>query len=565
MKIAFDKFDNYETPDLILCNPSSTYSDAGISNAVCNIHQFSDLELEINFNSISNMSFRVYITKTGDASRDNYINDVFNGIQKRRYIFVPDIGYFQISDVSEEIDYEDASYKDVSAESCEVEFNNRAAPYIEIPEGSEFITIPLVYHDGNKGIMDYIMDELPNWGYGYVDDDVKGIYRSFEDIDIEQSAYDFMIDELQDMYECVFVFDIINRLVSIYSMSNCGTQTDIHLTINDVVSHIKISESTDGVYTALSVRGEDDVVISPVNPLGGNVIYKFDHYTDWMSSGLGEKVLAWEELVASSADDYYQARIAYQTARRIMISGQQEISRLNIQIGLYNQCRDDIVATQDTSCVYAYDEEIVASGGEAIDISASVQETLNDIDDIVAAKQAEKASIQSDVEDAFADAVTYGDEMYDISSVLDMRTYFTEAEYTELSNYIFEGIYNDESAVISDNMTFTEQLEVIRDMYNRGVEKLNNVSEPVHEFDVDTNSFIFSKVFEGLTEQLETGCLINVEIKRDKIELLFLTSITVNYEDGSSTLTFGNHVSKFDQKTLFKSVFDGVTGSLATV
>lgn len=567
MKIAFDKFDNYETPDLILCNPGSTFSESGISRSICNISQFSDLEFVLNFNSVSTMSFRIYLTRSDNGSRDKYLESVFSSIQKRRYIFVPNIGYFQIDDVSEEIDFENASYKDVTARSCEVEFANRAAPYIPVPEDIGFVTVPLVTDTATdtKGIVDYIMDKLPSWNYGYIDNDVKGVYRSFEEIDIEKSAYDFMTDELQNAYECIFVFDTINRLVNIYAMKNYGKKTDIHLTINDVVSHIKINESSDGIYTALSVRGQDDIVISAVNPLGGNVIYRFDYYTDWMSDGLGEKVLEWEELVEENALDYYQARVGYQTARREVITCQQEISRINIQLGIYNECRQNIVETQDTSCVIAYDEEIQLAGGELIVISSNIQTTLDDIDRIVAEKQAEMSDLQDDAAEAFAESVTYGNEMDDINYLVSMNEYFTEGEFEELSNYIFEGVYTDENAIITDIMSYDEQLDVIHDMYTRGLNKLKDVSSPVHEFNVETNSFIFSKVFEKLTEQLETGCLINVEIKRDKIELLFLTSITINYEEGTSSLTFGNHMSKFDPRTLFKSVFDGISGSIATL
>lgn len=567
MKIAFDKFDNYETPELILCNPGSTYSETGISHALYTISQFSDLEVILNFNSISTVSFRVYLTKTDNADNNNYVEEVFNNIQKRRYIFIQDIGYFQISDVSEEIDFENASYKDVTATSCEVEFSNRSAPYITVSPDIGFVTVPLVTDADTqtRGLVDIILDKLPMWSLGYVDEDLNGVYRSFEDIDIEQSAYDFMTDELQEAYECVFVFDILNRVVDIYSMKNYSNKTDIHLTINDVVSHIKITESADGIYTALSVRGEDDIAISAINPLGGSVIYRFDYYTDWMSDGLGEKVLQWEDDVESNAEAYYEARVGYTKARMKVIEYQQELSRLNIQLGLYNECRQNIVETQDTSCVIAYDEEISTAGGELIIISSNVQQTLNDIDRIVSELQDDISDTQDLIAGSFADATTYNNEMTYINDLVSMADYFTESEYNELSNYIFEGVYTDENAIITDLMNYEEQLAVMYDMYSRGLNKLTNISEPVYEFTVDTNSFIFSKVFEELTEQLETGCLINVEIKRDKIELLFLTSIEVNYEEGTSSLTFGNHLSKFDPRTLFKSVFDGVSGSVATI
>ena len=82
---------------------------------------------------------------------------------------------------------------------------------------------------------------------------------------------------------------------------------------------------------------------------------------------------------------------------------------------------------------------------------------------------------------------------------------------------------------------------------------------------MDTENFIFVKEFEHWSEQLETGCLINVELDTDDIALLFLSSITINYEDRSLNLTFGNRFNKFDAKALFDDMLGNISKSANTL
>ena len=146
-----------------------------------------------------------------------------------------------------------------------------------------------------------------------------------------------------------------------------------------------------------------------------------------------------------------------------------------------------------------------------------------------------------------------------------MTSYFTEEELEELNNYIFEGSYSDEYVTITDIMSYSEKFEQMKVLYDRAAMRLERVSQPTQEFDVDTENFIFVKDFEHWSEQLETGCLINVELDTDDIALLFLSSITINYEDRSLNLTFGNRFNKFDAKALFDDMLGNISKSANTL
>ena len=139
--------------------------------------------------------------------------------------------------------------------------------------------------------------------------------------------------------------------------------------------------------------------------------------------------------------------------------------------------------------------------------------------------------------------------------------YFTPEEYDELYDYIFEGNYQDEYITVTDSMTYAEKFRQMKTLYDRAVSQLKKVSAPTQEFSLNVENFLFAKRFLQWSEQLETGCLINVELKPDDVAALFLSTIVVNYADKSLSMTFGNRYNKFDPKSLFDDVLGGIKKS----
>ena len=108
-------------------------------------------------------------------------------------------------------------------------------------------------------------------------------------------------------------------------------------------------------------------------------------------------------------------------------------------------------------------------------------------------------------------------------------------------------------------MSYTEKFAQMKTLYDRALKQLQKISSPTQEFSIDAESFIFAKEFSKWSEQLETGCLINVEIEQDDVAQLFLSSMTVNYDDHNLSFTFGNRFNKFDSKSLFDNVLGNIS------
>jgi len=114
-------------------------------------------------------------------------------------------------------------------------------------------------------------------------------------------------------------------------------------------------------------------------------------------------------------------------------------------------------------------------------------------------------------------------------------------------------------------MTYSQkQAEMIK-LYNQSVILLDRISKPRYEFSVDTENFIFEKKFLHYTNQLKTGCLIDVEVKEDDIATLILLGYKINWESGSLSMTFGNRYRAQNSTQLFTDLYSNISKSANTV
>jgi hypothetical protein len=548
MKVRFDSLNRFEVPKFYVCNPGCTYDDGILSSTLGALSDTTDEELVLNFNTTSELNFRLNKIRREDPEENKYITKLYRAIQNRRLIFVEDVGFFVIRDVTD--GFEDGiHYKDVRAESCEYEISQKGLPYIK---------------DGTykfEELLETVVRSLPLWKINDVNMDVANKWRTFEDVSVELNALSFLLENMQDAYECIFEFDTINRLINVYDQNYFVEQTNIHITKDDLIESIEITENSDDLYTAINVQGDENLNISPVNPLGGNVIYNFDYYLDWMSPALSDRVKSWKSLVQSKEAEYYELNRQYYNKLTDQSSSSADINMLNIQLEMYRRMRDNIVAESSTTTVESYNEIIVKNGGVPVGINGELSDTLVEIDalitdvlDKIRVAQNESGSTGASLESLSAQIDT-------IRNQVSILNYFTDDEYTELSNYIFEGNYTDEYIAVTESMTYDERFQKMKTLYDRAIDRLTRISEPTQEFSIDVENFLFVKEFAEWSDQLRTGCLINVELDTDDVAALFLSNITVNYDDKELSMTFGNRFNRFDPKAMFNNVLGNIKKS----
>lgn len=580
MEVRFDSLNRHEQPMLTLCNPGSVYNNGVLTNVIAALYSVNDMEIVYNFNTQSELNFRIYKIRTDDHEETTRLVELFKMVQNRRLIFVEGIGYFMIKNVEDGFDGGN-QYKDVSAVSVEEEIAMKQIPYIE--NNTYIFKANYVYGagygDGERpeGIIDILVKNLPLWTVNYISPKINSLYRTFEDVDVSKNILGFMLEDVQDAYECVFIFDCLNREINVYSqedfINEFNGDTDIHITKDDVIDSIDISESADDMYTAISARGsEENVTIAPVNPIGSNTIYNFSYYYEWMSPELRESVIEWQNEVEESEAEYQALSLEYEKLKDQQRVYVQDLAVSETQEKWYKKCYDNIVQNGNVPVnVDAYNEEIERIGGTPITILDNIDQTKSGINSLVASCETQQTNLQGSIDQKQALINQKLNSMEEISNRLSPDQWFNEYDsnghitdsslYDELYNYITEAVYTDDYVILTDSMTYEEQHEQFKTLYERAKKQLKRYSEPTQEFDVDVENFVFAKDFERWTEQIKTGCAINVELDQDDVAQLFLSTITINYEDMTLNLTFGNRLNRFDQKAMFEDLLGSISKS----
>ena len=562
MIVRYSTLRNLEIPKFTLCNPGSVYNNNNgvLTKVVGMLVDHEAEEIVFNFNATSELNMRVNRVPREDPEENEYVYSLYKSLQNRRLIFVEDIGYFAITNINDGFDGK-THYKDVTAKSVDIEIAQKMIPFIA--DGTYRFTTDKT--GTNKGILETIVETLPLWTIGEVDEAVANRWRTFEDVDTSLNCQAFLLENVQDAFECIVLFDCINRIINVYDQANYVKQTDIHITKHDLINTLDITENADDLYTAISVLGNENISIAALNPLGTNVIYNFNYYLDWMSAELATKVRAWQTSIDEQMDDYYTLNVRYYEQLEEANNLNMEIEALATQIKMYSRCRDNIIAEAGTSLVDEYNTIIVENGGTAITIGEEIEDTLASIDNLIAECESQQENVATELDKVNVYLVMYQEDIKKIHEALAITNYFTDNEQEELNHYIFEGSYTDEYVTITDIMTYSEKFEQMKTLYDRAKTRLDRVSQPTQEFNVDVENFIFIKEFEQWSEQLETGCLINVELNTNDIALLFLSNITINYDDRALNMTFGNRFNKFDPKSLFDNVLGDVSKSANTL
>lgn len=571
MIMNFDKFERYDTPSMILCYPSSRFFNGAPTDTIGEIPFCSDNEFVFNFGDTSELNFRTKLVTT-DSSLYKYNNYIYKQVQKKLYIFVPEIGYFRIEDVKETItEYE--SYKDVECVSCECEIAERFVPFFK--DGS-YLLIELLY-GRQVPFYEGVGTSIPQWGLtaATMTDDIDGDlippagesdlpYRRYISFVSDQNAYDFFLNTLQTTYGCVFSFDIINRKIKVYKTSNYinSAQTSVHLTRDDVVREIQINDSRNSVITALCGKTKNDDTFAAINPTGDSYIYDLSEYVEWLPSGLQQRVLTWMNNISTSEDSYYSNAITYAIQSRKIDEYDAEISRLETLRSVYQRCINNITNYENLSCVDVYNGELPYNDSSEMLVPAStVASTITVIQaqiDNVAAEIASQAAARAS---SVSSRSTAQSAMASIRANCDPKQFFTEFEMLLLNTYIYPAAYTVENLSSDDSLDLNDidRLEILEELYNQTKYKLNEINKPIPDFSITTDNFIFVIRFQKWTNQLKTGAIINVETGNNSVSKLFITSMTVNYGDHSSGFTFSNALRNNNARYLFRDVFEGIS------
>ena len=522
MQQNFDYFSKQERPSMTLCNPNL--------DQIYSLESAYEVELKFKWNALSELSFKF------PEEIDGVDLDAYDYIAGKRIVLLGDLGYFLISDVSENSNGS-IYIKDVDCVSLDGEL-----VYKKI---NAFSGTYLLYNSGSPtdpdSLMGHVINLVPNWEIGTVESSLNSIYRTF---DVSNSnVYQLLNEEASKSYGCIFDFDYLNRTISIVSSSGSGNETDIFLSFDNLILNTNYNEITDEIATCLYPNGGGDLTIRSVNPLGTNTIYNFDYYktTSWMSQSLITAIDAWETKFDSYADSYSASAVelgelqtnwlieqALLAEYEAQLSADQAVRAARLQQGLDTTDIDNQILTDTT---YVNDQTIIVD--EIVDDISSVTQGMKTVNDLLAFSNTDN---------------------------------FTNAQWLELNNFIFENGFVDNTIIITDSMTETEIQEQTQKLYDKAVETLAKLSIPRYQITINSVNFLALQDYSHFIDQLELGDQITVDTGKGYTITATLLQYEFTYDDPEKfKITLSNRQRLDDSSFIFSDFMGNTIQTTSTV
>ncbi len=531
MKFNRDFFNNPTIPDYILCKGNKER----IGILKCTSKKYTQ-----NFNDIDEISFTTYM------NIDDIKNPYYDAVDTMKYILLPDIGFFSISDcniVSEGTKFE---YKEITAKSYECLIAQKYLENFIINKGTTGSIDSVQFYnlsDKEHSLLHLVLSEkCPEWKIGHIDPSLPSMQRSFE-VD-RQDVYNFLMEDVATAFECIFIFNTLNNTINIYKEDTFGKDTNIYASYNNLLKNTNISSNTDDIKTVLKVKGSDDLTFREIN-MGQDSIVNIEYYNslDFMSKGLYDAYNKWKLLREGKIKEYNNLLTKYQD----YYSQINYLKNLKMPEDVESKNWAEYGLEALRGQLSSYEESLTtmmkAGWGEPSSEHyktkyCPVYKIIQEINDQIDVVESELTRIKTEQDKIY-------NQMSDIMNLVAMEKNFTASELAELNNFLREDELTSDNYVVTDTMTDEERFKMLEDMLEYGEKELAKVSVPQLSFSADIVNVFAIPEFESLYDQFEVGNYIWISLREDyhaKVRLLSIQMDFYNPEDFS--LTFGNVIKR---------------------
>lgn len=422
--IEFDTYGKIEQPVLFL----KTLAGQSIRP----ITDYYNLHAHFAYNDVSEITFNI----TDKSIIDDQLveNQSYNAVVGDRLVEMEPFGSFVL--VNPEISDDGIKkVKSCTAYSLEYELNFKYIPPLSESESGYMFYDSTGLKD-QYSLMDIVMSKIPNWTLGHVDPSVCTRVREFSNS--SESVYSFLMNTVQETFNCLFVYDTKNRIINVYDAADDVRieNLPIYLSKENLINEVQLKELSEDIVTSLSVYGADDLSIIEVNPLGNERIYNLDYFIEIgdIPSPIDEKWKKWQsdvktyqKLYANIHSRVYTDQIAY-----------------NTQDSLLTELQNELDAEQTVLSTYNADKEIKESSKDAID---ECKDRIKSLEDKIDSQEKVVATAKSNLEKSQK-------MQSDIISMCQFENYFEDYEIAILNQFFKEGSIQD-SAFVATNVALT--------------------------------------------------------------------------------------------------------------
>lgn len=526
IKVTNDYFDNPLPLDFVLTKANRDR---------IGVLQCSEKTADIKYNDLNQVNFTTYLYI------DNEKNIYYDSIDVMKYLLIPDVGFFSITDCDTHSEGTEFEYKSVTAKSYECLMADKYLENFVINMGTvESIDGVQFYNIGDKShsLLHLVLEKCPDWTVGHIDSSLVTMERSFEIS--RQDVYSFLMDDVAAAFECVFIFDTLSGKINIYRADTYGEDSDIHVSYNNLLKSTDISCSTDQIKTCLTITGADDLNIREIN-MGYEKIYNFDYYNslEYMSNELYRAYNAWVALRNQNSDAYTSLLSQYQNYYKNINYLTSE--KMPDEPGSTDWTQYGLNPLKEQLSVYEQKQSVSMKAGHG-DSSSSfyASEYLPIYNSIISIKK-QIAIVENEIKTLKAKQDSINAQMNAIIRLVSMENNFSEDELKELSAFIKEDELNSSNFVVTETMTDDERFDMLNQLLQFGKEELLKASTPQLSFSVDMTNIFALKDFSKLYGKFEVGNYIWVTLRDDyHIKAKLLTMHFNLFDPTDFSVTFGN-------------------------
>ena len=337
-----------EEPDFILCKASEEM----IGVLRCTVKKW-----EHKFQDLDTLTFEVPYMTDGEPT------PFYDDIDIMKYVLVPTIGRFSIKDVSIKNEGETSELKTVNCQDYSCQIGQKYLVDFVINYGTtSSIDGVSFYNPGNQAysLLDLVLEKLPEWQIGHISNSLRTMKRSFEVS--RQDVYTFLVQDVAKAFECIFVFDSLNKTINAYTESEYGQDTNISVSYSNLLQNADLTLSLDEIKTALTLQGSDDLDVREVN-MGYDTIYSFDFFAteEYFSTSLLSAYNAWKSLLDTTVNlDLF----TYKTGviSRAELQGKSYKDAYTYLLAKYQNYYTEISKWQSTMIPYGFTRRYIGYG-----------------------------------------------------------------------------------------------------------------------------------------------------------------------------------------------------------
>lgn len=506
------------------------------------------------FNAPDVIQFKTYMLI------DNIKNQAYDFIVEGQFIEVEDIGRFIISNVNIESQSEEFECKSCEAISIETMLGQKYLELFTINMGTvESIDGVKFYNlaDPGKSLLHLVLEKFPDWTIGHVDTSLMTVERCFEVT--RQDVYSFLTQDVATAFQCIFLFDTIHQRINIYEEDTVGDNTDIFVTYDNLLKNTNISSSIDDIKTCLTVKGADELNLREVN-MGYDKSYNLNyfHSPEFMSVELYEAYSKWTKKWNDNITYYSSLLSQYQNfynqindlTNKKMPSDPENTNWS--EYGL-NPLKEKLAAYEQKQSVMIKAGQGNTDHKDYNSLYLPVFNTINALKSQISIVEGQISALKSQQD-------SIGKQMDAIINSIDMRNNFTSDQLQELTKFIREDELSSSNFVVTDTMTDSERMDMLKEMLEFGQKELQKVSQPQIHFTAEILNLFEIKEFDNCCVDFEPGNYINIIIRDDYIIKARLLTIEMDfYNPNNFSVTFGNM-----NRVKGKNIYTDVTKAIDT-